>query len=174
MTKQTNDWDCGDATCTFNPDGYHVTAPDDFVYKSILTKQSFTDTIIEVKGIISQGDPTNGGLAIAFRTPQGNTQAGYAFLLFADGTYAVVRWNDQGKATEIAPDRTNGSIHKGLGQQNTFKIIIKGSEFTFFINDQQLTQLADSTYTQGYLALGATGKGTVAIFSDLSVTKPAA
>jgi hypothetical protein len=172
LTQQTNDWDCGDATCTFNPDGYHITAPDDFVYTSFLTKHTFTDTVIQVNGIINQGDPQNAGLAIVFRTPPDNTQAGYAFLLYDDGIYALVRWNDQGKATDIIQEQSSSSIHKGLQQQNTFKIIISGSEFTIFANDQQIAQAADSTYTQGYIGLGATGKGTQAIFSDLLITKP--
>ncbi len=172
LTTQTSGWDCGDATCSFNPDGYHITAPDDFVYTSFLTKQQFTDMVIQVNGIISQGDPANAGLAIAFRTPPSNTQAGYAFLLYGDGTYALVRWDDQGKATDIIKEQTSPNIHQGLGQQNTFKIAIKGSEFTIFANDQQIAQAADSTYTKGYIGLGATGKGTQSIFSDLLITNP--
>lgn len=172
LTTQTSGWDCGDATCSFNPDGYHITAPDDFVYTSFLTKQQFTDMVIQVNGIISQGDPANAGLAITFRTPPSNTQAGYAFLLYGDGTYGLVRWDTQGKASDIIQQQTSPIIHRGLQQQNTFKIVIKGSEFTIFANDQQIAQAADSTYAKGYIGLGATGKGTQTIFSDLLVTNP--
>ncbi|HEY7124005.1 MAG TPA: family 16 glycoside hydrolase [Ktedonobacterales bacterium] len=172
LTTQTSGWDCGTATCSFNPDGYHISTPDDFVYTSFLTKQQFTDMVIQVNGIISQGDPTNAGLAIAFRTPPSNTQAGYAFLLYGDGTYALVRWDSQGKASDIIQEQTSPNIHQGLQQQNTFKIVIKGSEFTIFANDQKIAQAADSTYAKGYIGLGATGKGTLAIFSDLLVTNP--
>lgn len=175
LTKDPGNWDCSDAKCSFRADGYHVQALDNFVYSAYLTKV-FTDATIEVKAIMAQGVTTSGSttsaMGISFHIPQSNKLSGYGFLIYADGTYDLVKWDDKGNSSHLVDLSGSSAIHQGLNQENDLKLVIKGNSFTLFINDQQLTQTTDSTYTGGYIGLNASSKGTEVIYSDLLITKP--
>lgn len=175
LTKDPGNWDCSDAKCSFRADGYHIQALDNYVYTAYLTKV-FADTTIEVKAIMTQGVVTSGtntsAMGIAFRVPQSNKLSGYGFLVYADGTYDLVKWDDKGNSSHLVDLSESTAIHKGLNQENDLKLVIQGTSFMLFINGQQLTQTTDSTYTSGYIGLNASTKGTEVIYSNLLVTKP--
>lgn len=171
LTKDQDAWLCQPNTrCQFGPDGYHILAPDDHVYVSELRGHYFSNQVIEVKGKIAQGDPQNAALAVLFRVfiePEA-----YVFLVLGDGSYELVRWDDEGKATNIVPITKSSAIHPGLNQINDLKVIADDQTITLFVNGQQLKQITDDTYFSGKIALGAAGAGAVAVFSNLSVTRP--
>lgn len=175
LTQDPGNWDCSDAKCSFRADGYHVQALDNYVYTAYLTKV-FTDTTIEVKAIMTQGVATSGNntsaLGISFHIPQSNKLSGYGFLVYADGTYELVKWDSKGNASNLVDFSESSAIHKGLNQENDLKLVIQGTSFTLYINGEQLTQTTDSTYTSGYIGLNASTKGTEVIYSNLLVTRP--
>lgn len=174
LTSDPGGWVCGNQTCSFSSDGYHIQAPDNKVYDSLFTKQAFNNMVLEVNGIIAQGDSQNAGIGIEFGIAQGNQVAGYGFFIYADGTYALVKWDARGNATPLIGVSSSTAIRAGLEQANHLKLVITGSHFTLYANNQQITQFSDTGYPGGYIGLAASGQGTETIFSDLKVTLPAA
>jgi hypothetical protein len=171
LTSNPGGWDCPGNACSFRSDGYHILSPDN-TYDSLLTTQTFDKLVIQVKGIIAQGDPQNAGLAVEFHVPQNAVAAGYGFFLYDDGSYTLVKWDTNGNPTTVIANFKSPAIHSGLNQENDLKLVINGTQFTFYVNGQQVTQGSDSTYPSGYIGLAASGKNTEAIFSDLIVTSP--
>lgn len=173
LTRDPGGWDCSATKCSFRADGYHVQAPDDFVYSTFLTK-TFDDAVIQVKTIIITGKTSGNaaGMGIAFRTPQSNKLAGYGLLIYSDGTYGLVKWDTKGNPTNLIADSSSSAIHQGLNQENDLKLVVKGNTFTIFINGQQVNEATDSTYTSGYIGLVAADKGAEVIYSNLLITKP--
>lgn len=171
LTSDPGGWACN-STCSFRADGYHIQIPDNSVYPSYMTRQVFDNAALEVTGIIAKGDTTNAELDIIFRLQQNATLAGYLFRIFPDGSYAVARSATDGNFTTLLDTTPASSLKKGLNQQNTFKVVFTSSQFTFYINGQQVNQVTDTSYTKGYIGLGAGYKNTEAIFSNLTVTKP--
>lgn len=172
-------WDCSDQDlrCSFRADGYHLQTPDNLVSNAYLT-QVFSDTQIEVKGIFSSG-ATSGNdtaaLGIAFRVPQSNKVEGYNLLVFADGTYQLVKFDKDGNGTNLLDNTSSSAIHAGLNQENDLKLVVIGTMFTIYINGQEVNTATDATYASGgYIGLSVVDKGAEIIYSDLLVTKPMA
>lgn len=174
LTRDPGNWQCTTVTtCSFHKDGYHITGiKKGFISDSLLIKQVFNDTVIEVKGIIVQGDPQNAGIGIEFRVPQDHEAAGYGFMIYDDGTYDVQKWDAQGTSSDLVGTTPSGVVPRGLNQLNDLKIVIKGTQFTFYDNGQQIATASDTTYTSGYIGLAVAEQGTEAIFSDLLITTP--
>jgi hypothetical protein len=171
LTGDPGGWECQPNTqCQFAADGYHILAPDNHVYASELTSQFFSDAVIEVKGKIAKGNPEQAGLALIFRVVL--EPEAYVFLAFGDGTYELVKWDDQGNPTKLIPITSSTAIHTGLNQINDLKVIADGSTLTLFANGKQLQQITDASYPDGTIALGAAATGTEAVFSQLIVTRP--
>ncbi len=172
LTSDPGGWNCSNTnTCSFRADGYHIQASQSGVYDSLLTGQTFDNAVIAVKGIIAQGDAQNAGMGVEFHVPQSNTLEGYGFFTYTDGTYSLIKWDAQGNATTLIDSVSASAIHGGLEQQNDLKVAISGSQFTFYVNNQKITQFTDATYANGYIGLAASGQGAEAIFSNLIVTK---
>ncbi|HEU5199275.1 MAG TPA: family 16 glycoside hydrolase [Ktedonobacterales bacterium] len=171
LTSDPGGWACN-STCSFRADGYHIESPDNSVYPSYMTRQVIDNAVLEVKGIIAKGDPNNAEIDVIFRLQQSATLAGYLFRIFPDGTYGVSRSAPSGDFTTLLDTTPATSLKKGLNQENTFKVVFTGSQFTLYINGEQVNQITDTNYTKGYIGLGAGGKNTEGIFSNLTVTKP--
>ena len=170
LTVDQHDWQCEQgAYCQFEANGLHVLAPTDHLYFSELSGQKFSEQVINVKTRLDNGDPDFVGVAIAFRSIGVD---GYGFLVYASGQYELVKWDQQGYATVLIPLSTTAAIHTGLNQTNALKVVALGSEITLSINDIQLNQVNDSTYSNGYLLLGAARFAADAVFSHLTITKP--
>ncbi len=174
LTSDPGSWDCGTSgTCAFSSDGYHLKATKEgFIEDSILLKQPFDDVVIEVKGIIAQGDPQDAGVGIEFHVPPDNKAAGYGFFVYIDGTYDVLKWDSEGNASNLIRTTPSSAIHAGPQQPNDLKIVIENGHFTFYDNGQKLIDTGDSAYSSGYIGLAAATVDTEAIFSNLIITKP--
>jgi hypothetical protein len=172
LTADDGNWQCQPNTkCQFAADGYHILAPDDHVYFSQLNNY-FDDQIIDVQSSVAQGSSPDAGVAVGFRA---FAPEGYAFLVFANGSYELVKYDDNGDPTRLIPPTPSSAIHQGLNQSNELKIIANREQITLFINGKQVNQYTDSSstaYYDGNLALGAVAAGTNAVFSKLVVTRP--
>jgi hypothetical protein len=173
LTADDGNWQCEpDTKCQFAADGYHILAPDNHVYFSQLNN-FFDDQVIDVHSSIVQASSPDAGVAVGFRA---NAPGGYAFIVFADGSYELVRYDDvNGDPTHLIPRTASSAIHQGLNQPNDLKVIAKNTQITLFINGKQINQISDtssSVYYDGNLALGAASTGTNAVFSHLTVTSP--
>jgi 3-keto-disaccharide hydrolase len=174
LTSDPGSWDCTTSNnCSFHSDGYHIQdTQTGVVSDSMLFKQTFDNAVIDITGVISKGDPQNAGLAIEFRVPQDNHLEGYGFFIYDDGTFDLLKWDSQGKSTTLIDTTSSSALHGGLQQSNDLKIVMNGSHFTFYANNQQIIDTNDSVYSNGYIGLAADGQGTEVIFSNLTVTKP--
>ncbi len=172
LTADDGNWQCQPNTkCQFAADGYHILAPDDHVYFSQLSN-FFDDQVIDVQSSVAQGSSPDAGVAVGFRA---FAPEGYAFIVFANGSYELVKYDDNGDPTRLIQPTASSAIHQGLNQQNDLKIIADGEQITLFINGKQVNQYTDSSstaYYDGNLALGAVAAGTNAVFSHLTVTSP--
>lgn len=54
----------------------------------------------------------------------------------------------------IPSDSVYSLFHKEQGQTNTLAVIAKGTTFTLFINDVNVAQVTDSTFSRGLLGIG--------------------
>lgn len=170
LTSDRRAWQCErGATCQFEADGLHILAPTDHLYFSFLSGRQFDEQVIEVQAQLDNGDPQFVGIAIAFRSVGVD---GYGVLVFANGTYELVKWDEKGTATILIPPTPSAVIHTGLDQINAIKIIAHGAEITLLVNGQRLQHIHDATYTRGGIALGAARFAADAVFSNLTITSP--
>lgn len=171
LTSDPGSWVCN-SSCSFRTDGYHIQTPDNSVYASYTTNPVLSDMVIQVSAILAKGSQDS-EMDVVFRIQQNDTLAGYLFRIFPDGTYQVSRSAPStGSFTTLLDRIPSTALHSGLNQSNKLKILVKGSQLTFFINDKQVNQVNDTKYTKGYIGLAAGGKNAEAIFSNLLVTKP--
>jgi hypothetical protein len=170
LTKSAQEWQCQHgAYCLFANNGLHILAPTDHLYFSFLAGKQFSEQEIDVKVKLDNGDPQFVGFVIAFRSVG---IAGYGWVVYANGTYQLVKWDTAGMAVNLIPLTRSSAIHTGLEQFNHLKIVAKGSAITLFINDQRLQQVNDATYSSGGIGLGAARYAADAVFSNLTITKP--
>lgn len=170
LTQNARAWKCQPgAYCQFETNGLHILATTDHVYFSFLSGKQFGEQVIDVKTKLDNGDPQFVGIIIAFRSVG---IAGYGWAVYANGTYQLVRWDNQGFASDLIPLTHSAAIHTGLEQFNHLKIIAKGDTITLVINDLRLPPVIDSTYSSGVIGLGAARFAADAVFSNLTVTKP--
>jgi hypothetical protein len=76
----------------------------------------------------------------------------YDFTVCEDGTYTVAR-SDGIFALMTLRSGATSAIHIGLGQQNKIAVVASGSTMTFYVNEQQVDQIQDSSYTSGAIGL---------------------
>ena len=63
------------------------------------------------------------------------------------------------------------AFNTGLGQQNLIAVVANGSTITLYVNNQQVTSVDDSTYSQGQIGVVADDEGnpTEVEFRDAKV-----
>jgi transcriptional regulator with XRE-family HTH domain len=78
----------------------------------------------------------------------------YFFRICQGGTYKVTKYmSDSGSDSKVLQDSNSSAIKTGLGQQNKIALVANGSTMTFYVNEQQIDQEQDSSYTSGSIAL---------------------
>ena len=141
------------------------------------------------------------GTPIRLLFPHKNTGATgfYVFLISDDGYYAIWRSNENNQLEKATVwHYSDGLIHEGLNVENTIRVVGNGSQFSFYINDQQVELCiphageqptgnainclgdrqmiwTDSTLKTGKLGLVVNTNqfpGTIAEFDDFTVISP--
>jgi hypothetical protein len=125
---------------------------------------TFSNFVYQVQITITRGD--FGG--IAFRIDNTFTKY-YYFRISQDGSYELVL--NTGSHRQVLQDGSGSSIHTGLGQQNTLAVVANGNTITLYVNNQQVTSVNDSTYSQGRIGViaGDGGNPTEVEFRDAKV-----
>jgi len=134
------------ASCQFTRGAYHVSHQSIDYLASCLTEGTFSNFAFEVQLTIVQGDC--GGMV--FRD-NGDGQF-YYFHICEDGGYRVSKrlsYSD----IKLFQLHYSSAIHRGLGKPNKIAVVAAGSSMTFYVNEQQITQVQDSSYTSGSIAL---------------------
>jgi hypothetical protein len=159
------DWSNNDH-CAFKPDGYHITAS--YVCFAPPRDVGDVDVTVTVKQI---SGPTNAFFGIALRSSL-QVNDSYAFEVDANGKWAFDVFNGD-DATSVVDVTPNAAIKTGLGVTNVLRVRAVGSHFTFFVNDVQVGQADDSTYTSGLLGLFGVDGMDVA-YTNFRATQPSA
>jgi hypothetical protein len=68
----------------------------------------------------------------------------YLLALYSSNTYQILT---SGTAQNV--------IHTGTGQMNVLAVVADGSTTTLYINQQNITSITDTTYSQGQIAVVA-------------------
>jgi hypothetical protein len=133
--------------CQFSAGAYHVSQLPTNYYNWCHPNEAFNNFAFEVQLTITEG--ACGGMI--FRE-QGDGLNLYYYAICADGAFGVLKYFSHGSATTL---QANGSsaIHAGQGQQNTIAVVANGSTLTFYVNEQEIAQVQDSSYTSGEIGL---------------------
>jgi transcriptional regulator with XRE-family HTH domain len=151
--------------CQFSGGAYHVRDPHVGFFAWCLADGTFGNFALEVQLTITQGDC--GGMT--FRDDSNGRY--YKFTICQDGRYRVSKFMGNNNPT-ILQDSDSSAIRTGLGQQNKIAIMASGSTMIFYVNERQIDQEQDSSYTPGKIALIASpyssydGHATDAAYSN--------
>ena len=150
----TNRWETGNSSygdCRFANGAYHVSATSMHNYQFCDASGSFSNFAFEVELTIIQGDC--GG--IVFRHNNGNRQTDH-FDICQSGSYAVVKNVDNSDSDiQLLQNSNSPAINTGLNHTNTIAVVASSSTLTFYINQQRIDQVQDSSYTEGSIGLMA-------------------
>jgi hypothetical protein len=140
-----------------------------------LGDRQFGDFVLEVDATQLSG-PDDNSYGVVFRVK--NSNAYYSFDISGDGYYAVKRRDEAegGRWTWIAAKDwlESSAIHQGAST-NKIKIVVQGSHFAFYVNDQQIAEADDNTYRSGAIGLNAGSfhePGVRIGFDNLIISKP--
>ncbi len=157
-------------SCAFTGAAYHVSESQQGYFNTCFAQNlQFTNFTYEVEMNISKG---NGG-GIVFRADSANTkfyylrfeQSGFFSLrLYVDGTGATSRLLKSGFSTNLAlsPNETNA-----------ISVVARNDTIDLYLNQQFLTNVTDSTYTQGQIGVTADDvtDATEVVFTNAKVWK---
>ncbi len=138
-----------------------------------LQEPAFGDFVLDVDITQTEGS-LNSSFGILFRM-QGDA-AFYRFSITGNGLYILEkRIGEDGweRLSEDWPEST--LLLRGLNQTNQLRVEAIGPQLSFYINDQPLTSIVDSSYAGGRIALaaGTFNQGGLRVaFDNVVVTHP--
>jgi serine/threonine protein kinase len=119
-------------------------------------------------------DTLSYGLVVRFTAQSGVAEDGYALVITSGGSYGIL---EIGHGHTLADPLWQGTYAGGAGQ-HTLKIQARGSNYTFFIDQQQIatgsnqSTLNNPDITTGGLALLVTGPGGTFITTKVQLNIP--
>lgn len=109
-----------------------VGEPVAFPYSTVMLHFGDFDMTVQARAV--EG-PENNGFGIVFRQQDADNL--YSFLISSDGYYQVSRIVN-GDSRELSTWIPTSHVNQGIGAVNTLRVIGRGDEFQFFVNDQPL------------------------------------
>lgn len=166
FTDTPDGW-ANDKNCIFKSDGYHVVGQTACLSPSDVDP---TDADIRVTvQAVKTGQNTGYGIVLR-HVSKGNF---YTFEITPDGQWGLVKVvNDNG--TVIKQFESNSAINTGDGASNDLRVVVVGSDFTFYANGTQLGTATDSTFTSGVTGVvnDDTDATSEVIFTNFLVAQP--
>ena len=124
-------------------------------------------------GSLASDKPGNQLAGIVFWAKDYNSY--YLFVIDATGQYKVLRYAG-GRYLFPIPFQANAAIKKGTGQTNSLHVATKGTQATFYVNDQQVGtasgQPADGGSQVGIYAESDANAPTSWMYSGFIISKP--
>lgn len=118
-----------------------------------LPDHQFDNFILEVDARLLQGDQGS-SYGVLFRMQ--DTTHFYRFDITGDGLFVVERRDGESGWTRLVNDWTEApAINQGLNSTNRLKVEALGQTVTLYVNDIQVHQFTDTTYSSGTIALDA-------------------
>lgn len=150
IQQDNNNWEVdsknGGGGCAFTGGAYHATMPQAGFFASCYAQSSnFSNFALQVQMNIVTGD--RGG--VIFRADSVNYKL-YLFRIAQDGSYNLFLYVDNNGSHARSLLQGNSSIiHTGRNQNNTLTVIARNANIYFYVNQQYLASISDSTYSSG-------------------------
>jgi hypothetical protein len=125
------------------------------LHKAATTRYSFydepyEDAVVEASGYFIEGTGKY-EYGIVFRANTEGTLY-YVFTVTNDGRYNVSKYQND-KYTDLIPYTNSPLVNTGDDSSNTFKVVTRGSRFDFYLNDEFLNTVTDTTISGGVAGL---------------------
>ena len=163
---ETTDYARG--ACQFKDAAYHASILQRNDEYCTAEATSFANFAFQVNLIIVNGD----GGGIMFRIDQASQSNQrvtklfcYEFLIRPNGAYVFYLYHYAGSGNTPATILNQGSsnaINTGLNQPNLVAVVAHGSNLSFYVNNQQVGTINNSTYSSGQIAVVADALNTPA------------
>lgn len=150
--------------CAIEHDGLHAHISDKGLLVYCLNgKGEFANVAFQVRMQIRSGDA--GGLAFRLNP---STQQSYFIQVGLNGVYGIFVAKDQTKPVTNLARGVAQAMDSAPSATNTLTVIAKDSVFDFFINQQFVTQVQDTTFTNGVIGVIAADdtQSTEVLYSD--------
>lgn len=143
------------------------------VQYTALSTPIFDDFVLEVDGRLATGDPASTyGILFRMQSPE----EFYRFEISGTGMYIVERHDPGGQWERLVPDwQESDAIAQGLNARNRLKVIARGPNVEYYVNDTLLGEFNDASYARGNIGLDAGTFGKIGLevaFDNLIVTQP--
>jgi hypothetical protein len=142
----------GGGSCAFTNGAYRTSMPQIGFFASCYDlSNNYSNFVFQVQMTILKGD--RGG--IIFRSGNFNHNF-YLFRASQDGSYDLFLYVDNnGSNSESLAQGSSPAIHRGLNQPNKIAVVARGSSLSFYINQQYVTNVDDTTYKTGSIGVFA-------------------
>lgn len=129
------------------------------------------DLLVETQ-LLEGGSAATYGLLFRMAGPE----QFYRFELTGDGRYVVERRDAGGRWQRLVDGwQKSAAIMTGHGAMNRLRVTADGPAMAFYVNDELLQEVQDSTYSGGNIALDAGtfgGQRTIVAFDNLAIRAP--
>ncbi len=145
-------WD-ENTSCSFSAGSYHTfekTAQ--HFHLCVANTPTFANFTFEVQMAIKSGGATAQG-GVLFRADLNNDRF-YVLFLDTQGNYELdIQANQSGENTRVLRSGQVSGYATGFSQVHTIGIVAKGTQITLYVDQKQVTQVTDTTYTSGQLGV---------------------
>lgn len=169
-------WSVGDDTYTEGQvvDGvYDLLVKGDDVSRWTSAGEDFADGSYEVEAMQVEG-PLDSGFGMLFRadTDGGNF---YLFKVSGDGYVWIGRYQDEAEEAAIVGNHwfESAAVNQGLNQSNKLRVDAESGNLIFFVNEQEVGRVTDSSFQSGDIGLFAQTLGFPGVhvqFDNYTVT----
>ena len=182
FSDETRGWDTfddEDGSAFYHDEALHLKNNTFAEYDTVsfYSRQEFTDFVLEVETKLVDGTDDNSHHVLCRVQPTIESN-NYRFVISADGYYGLGK-EVNGELIEMISMTRSIHIRKGKDTVNLMRVECIGSTLRLSANGHLLVEEVDSTFTSGFLGLGATawteqhGKTFTEItFDNLVVTTP--
>lgn len=154
--QDNNNWEvdskAGGGGCAFANGAYHVSIPLTGFFSSCYDQSHiFRNFVFQAQMTVLKGD--RGG--IIFRSDPTHTKF-YLFRVGQDGSYDLYLYVDiNGSNSQLLAQGSSSAIHMGLNRPNKIAVIAQGSNLSFYINQQFVVSIKDTSYQSGSIGVFA-------------------
>ncbi len=152
--------------CKFSGGAYHASISQPGLIRfCTASTTNFGNFAYQVQMTVIEGN--YGG--VAFRANDTNANF-YYFQIGIDGSYALDIYNNNNFISTLKSG-TNSAINTGLNQSNLIAVVTSGGNIALYVNNQNVDNVSDSTYSQGEIGVAASSNGnpTEVVFSNAKV-----
>lgn len=178
LTDNSNGYFWGEGSdvrgnCNFIDGSYHIIIPGtNYIHYCFAENTSFSNFTYQVQitilkgncgGIISRVDSDNLNFYYFFICQSGSS----GLSSYKNNKVSQQLWNSNQTSNNGSPV----PVHQGLNASNTIAVTTNNNSITLYINQQKITQINDSSYSQGQIGVTAESLGdpTEVKFSNAQV-----